>query len=62
VGRPDAPPVVVEDSPDYLPPNAPARVIVGVDASAGVASQTDPLPVVLGSPALLVRSCRTGRF
>ena len=43
------PPVVVEDSPDYLPPNsyAPARVIVGVDASAGVASQTDPLPVVL---------------
>jgi conjugal transfer pilus assembly protein TraB len=25
----------------------PARVIVGVDASAGVASQTDPLPVVL---------------
>ncbi|RVT38785.1 TrbI/VirB10 family protein [Sphingobium algorifonticola] len=49
VGRPDAPPIVVEDSPDYLPPNsyAPARVIVGVDASAGVASQTDPLPVVL---------------
>jgi len=49
VGRPDAPPVVVEDSPDYLPPNsyAPARVIVGVDASAGVTSQTDPLPVVL---------------
>ncbi|MBF9152169.1 TrbI/VirB10 family protein [Novosphingobium jiangmenense] len=49
VGRPDAPPVVVEDSPDYLPPNsyASARVIVGVDASAGVASQTDPLPVVL---------------
>ncbi|MFX7853942.1 hypothetical protein ABTK08_20540, partial [Acinetobacter baumannii] len=33
----------------YLPPNsyAPARVIVGVDASTGVASQTDPLPVVL---------------
>lgn len=47
--RPEGPPVVVEDSPDYLPPNsyAPARVIVGVDASAGVASQTDPLPVVL---------------
>lgn len=47
--RPEAPPVVVEDSTDYLPPNsyAPARVIVGVDASAGVASQTDPLPVVL---------------
>jgi conjugal transfer pilus assembly protein TraB len=47
--RPEAPPVVVEDSPDYLPPNsyATARVIVGVDASAGVASQTDPLPVVL---------------
>jgi len=46
---PEAPPVVVEDSPDYLPPNsyASARVIVGVDASAGVASQTDPLPVVL---------------
>ncbi|MBC2668239.1 TrbI/VirB10 family protein [Novosphingobium piscinae] len=49
VGRAEAPPLVVEDSPDYLPPNsyAPARVIVGVDASAGVASQTDPLPVVL---------------
>jgi conjugal transfer pilus assembly protein TraB len=47
--RPEVPPVVVEDSPDYLPPNsyARARVIVGVDASAGVASQTDPLPVVL---------------
>lgn len=44
-----APAILVEDSPDYLPPNsyAPARVIVGVDASAGVASQTDPLPVVL---------------
>jgi conjugal transfer pilus assembly protein TraB len=41
--------VVYSDSPDYLPPNsfATARVIVGVDASAGVASQTDPLPVVL---------------
>ena len=27
-GRPDAPPTVIEDSPDYLPPNsyAPARV------------------------------------
>lgn len=39
----------MEDSPEYLPPNsyAPARVIVGVDASAGVTSQTDPLPVVL---------------
>lgn len=49
VARPDAPPLVVEDSPDFLPPNsyATARVIVGVDASAGVASQTDPLPVVL---------------
>ena len=49
VARADAPPLVVEDSPDYLPPNsyATARVIVGVDASAGVASQTDPLPVVL---------------
>ena len=48
-GRPAAPAIEVEDSPDYLPPNsyAPARVIVGVDASAGVASQTDPLPVVL---------------
>ena len=42
-------PLLLEDSPDYLPPNsyAPARVIVGVDASVGVASQTDPLPVVL---------------
>ncbi|WP_082836162.1 TrbI/VirB10 family protein [Croceicoccus bisphenolivorans] len=47
--RAEAPPLVIEDSPEYLPPNsyAPARVIVGVDASAGVASQTDPLPVVL---------------
>lgn len=35
-------------SKDYLPPNsyAPARVIVGVDASTGVSSQSDPLPVV----------------
>lgn len=42
-------PVLVEDSPEYLPPNsyAPAKVIVGVDASVGVASQSDPLPVVL---------------
>jgi len=49
VARADVPPLVIEDSPDYLPPNsyAPARVIVGVDASAGVSSQTDPLPVVL---------------
>lgn len=37
------------DSINYLPPNsfARAKVIVGVDASAGVNSQTDPLPVVL---------------
>ncbi len=37
------------DSPNYLPPNsiARAKVIVGVDASAGVSSQSDPLPVVL---------------
>jgi len=37
------------DSPNYLPPNsiAKAKVIVGVDASAGVQSQSDPLPVVL---------------
>lgn len=44
-----APPLMLEASRDYLPPNsyAPARVIVGVDASTGVASQTDPLPVVL---------------
>jgi conjugal transfer pilus assembly protein TraB len=49
LARADVPPLVVEDSPDYLPPNsyARARVIVGVDASAGVDSQTDPLPVVL---------------
>lgn len=49
VSRPQAAAIEVEDSPDYLPPNsyAPARVIVGVDASAGVSSQTDPLPVVL---------------
>ena len=47
--RPDAPPTVIEASPEYLPPNsyAPATVIVGVDAGAGVSSQTDPLPVVL---------------
>ena len=49
VSRPQAPALELEDNPDYLPPNsyAPARVVVGVDASAGVASQTDPLPVVL---------------
>ncbi|SFR99808.1 TrbI/VirB10 family protein [Sphingomonas jatrophae] len=48
-GRPSAPAIEIENSPEYLPPNsyAPARVIVGVDASAGVSSQTDPLPVVL---------------
>jgi len=42
-------PLLLEASRDYLPPNsyAPAQVIVGVDASTGVASQTDPLPVVL---------------
>src|SRR3546814_20636815 len=36
------------DSINYLPPNsfARAKVIVGVDESAGVNSQTDPLPVV----------------
>ncbi|MGF7151633.1 conjugal transfer pilus assembly protein TraB [Sphingomonas zeicaulis] len=40
---------VYTDSVNYLPPNsfASAKVIVGVDASAGVGSQTDPLPVVL---------------
>ncbi len=45
----DMSPLLLEDSPDYLPPNsyAPAKVIVGVDASVGVASQSDPLPVVL---------------
>ena len=39
---------VYTDSPNYLPPNsfASAKVIVGVDAAAGVNSQTDPLPVV----------------
>ncbi len=44
-----SPQLLLQDSPDYLPPNsyAPARVIVGVDASTGVASQSDPLPVVL---------------
>ena len=47
--RPDRGTTVYSDSPDYLPANsfAKARVIVGVDASAGVSSQTDPLPVVL---------------
>ncbi|WP_298166929.1 TraB/VirB10 family protein [Novosphingobium sp.] len=46
---PSIPQLLLQDSPDYLPPNsyASARVIVGVDASTGVASQTDPLPVVL---------------
>jgi conjugal transfer pilus assembly protein TraB len=40
---------VYTDSPNYLPANsfATAKVIVGVDAAAGVNSQTDPLPVVL---------------
>ena len=40
---------VYTDSPNYLPPNsfATAKVIVGVDATTGVNSQTDPLPVVL---------------
>ncbi|EZP77128.1 TraB pilus assembly family protein [Novosphingobium resinovorum] len=40
---------VYTDSVNYLPPNsfASAKVIVGVDASAGVNSQSDPLPVVL---------------
>lgn len=40
---------VYSDSASYLPPNsiAPAKIIVGVDASAGVNSQSDPLPVVL---------------
>ncbi len=46
---PVAPSTAIEASPDYLPPNsyAPAKVIVGVDASVGVSSQTDPLPVLL---------------
>ncbi|MBY8335608.1 TraB/VirB10 family protein [Alteriqipengyuania sp. NZ-12B] len=45
----NVPPLLLEDSRDYLPPNsyAPATVIVGVDASTGVTSQSDPLPVVL---------------
>ncbi|MCY1669618.1 conjugal transfer protein TraB [Novosphingobium sp. SL115] len=40
---------VYTDSANYLPPNsiAVAKVIVGVDANAGVRSETDPLPVVL---------------
>lgn len=54
-GSPSAGPRITEnttsysDSPNYLPPNsiATARVIVGVNASAGVSSQSDPLPVVL---------------
>ncbi|PHR13005.1 MAG: conjugal transfer protein TraB [Sphingopyxis sp.] len=43
------PALLLEASREYLPPNsyAPATVIVGVDASTGVASQSDPLPVVL---------------
>ena len=45
----NAPQLLLEASRDYLPPNsyAPATVIVGVDASTGVTSQSDPLPVVL---------------
>jgi conjugal transfer pilus assembly protein TraB len=37
------------DSANYLPPNsiARARVVVGVDATTSVRSQSDPLPVVL---------------
>ena len=37
------------DSPNYLPPNsiARAKVVVGVDATTSVRSQSDPLPVVL---------------
>lgn len=37
------------DSENYLPPNsiAPATVVVGVDATTAVKSQSDPLPVVL---------------
>ncbi|KEO89712.1 conjugal transfer protein TraB [Erythrobacter longus] len=48
-GTETAPALLLEASRDYLPPNsyAPATVIVGVDASTGVASQSDPLPVVL---------------
>ncbi|KEO86799.1 TraB/VirB10 family protein [Erythrobacter sp. SCSIO 43205] len=44
-----SPLLLLEASRDYLPPNsyAPATVIVGVDASTGVTSQSDPLPVVL---------------
>jgi conjugal transfer pilus assembly protein TraB len=40
---------VYTDSSTYVPPNsiAVAKVIVGVDASASVQSQSDPLPVVL---------------
>jgi conjugal transfer pilus assembly protein TraB len=40
---------VYTDSPNYLPANsfASAKVVVGVDAPAGVYSATDPLPVVL---------------
>lgn len=55
--------LLLQDSPDYLPPNsyAPARVIVGVDASTGVASQTDPLPVVLRISAGCAKSCRGAR-
>lgn len=40
---------VYTDSPNYLPPNsiARAKVVVGVDATTAVKSQSDPLPVVL---------------
>ena len=47
--RPPTGTTVYSDSPDYLPANsyATATVIVGVDAKAGVQSQSDPLPVLL---------------
>lgn len=38
----------VHDAADYLPPNsyAPAKVLMGVDASTAVTAQSDPLPVL----------------
>lgn len=52
------------DSPNYLPPNsiAKARVIVGVDASAGVSMQSDPLPVVLRITGPARSVYRDGKF
>ena len=58
-----------EDDPDifdtttYLPPNsyAPARVLMGVDASTAVSSAADPLPVLLRITGPAVSALANGR-